>query len=124
FRGEIGERMTYDLSFTRGDSKVDFFINNTINASLGPNTPTSFYPGSYVQTDTNFNADFTYSIPVDTFASDMILAFGFEHRKEEFIITAGQPESYIIGPLSAASLAYPSGQGFSSSSNGFPGFTP
>ena len=124
FRGEIGERMTYDLSFTRGDSKVDFFINNTINASLGPNTPTSFHPGSYEQKDTNFNADFTYSIPVDTFASDMILAFGFEHRKEEFIITAGQPESYIIGPLSAASLAYPSGQGFSSSSNGFPGFTP
>lgn len=125
FRGEIGigSGLTYDLSFTRGDSKVGFFINNTINASLGPNTPTSFRPGAYEQQDTNFNADFGYGIANDMFASDINLAFGFEHRKEEFTITAGDPNSFLIGPLSAPSLAFPGGQGFSSSSNGFPGFT-
>ena len=123
-RGSLGERFSYDLSFTRGDSQVDFFIRNTINASLGPNTPTEFFPGAYEQKDTNFNADFGYAIPNDMFASDINLAVGFEHRQEEFTITAGQLESYVIGPLSAASSAYPTGQGFSSSSNGFPGFTP
>jgi iron complex outermembrane receptor protein len=123
FRGSLGERFTYDFSFTRGDSKVEFFINNTINASLGPNTPTSFTPGAYEQKDTNFNADFTYALPNKIFSSDLNLAFGFEHRKEEFTITAGQPESFQIGPLSAPSVAFPNGQGFSSSSNGFPGFT-
>lgn len=126
FRGElgIGSGLTYDLSATSGRSKVDFFINNTINASLGPNTPTSFTPGSYEQQDTNFNADFGYAIENSMFASPLNLAVGFEHRKEVFTITAGQPESYQIGPLSAPSVAFPSGQGFSSSSNGFPGFTP
>lgn len=124
FRGTLGERFTYDLSFTRGDSKVEFFINNTINASLGPNTPTSFRPGAYEQQDTNFNADFGYAIPNGMFASDINLAFGFEHRKEEFTITAGQLESFQIGPLSAVSPGFPTGQGFSSSSNGFPGFIP
>ena len=125
-RGEIGlgGGLTYDLSFTRGNSSVGFFINNTINASLGPNTPTAFRPGAYEQEDTNFNADFGYAIANDMFASDINLALGFEHRKEEFTITAGDPESFLIGPLSAASAAFPAGQGFSSSSNGFPGFTP
>lgn len=124
FRGTLGERFTYDLSFTRGDSKVEFFINNTINASFGPNTPTEFRPGAYEQQDTNVNADFGYAIPNGMFASDINLAFGFEHRKEEFTITAGQLESYQIGPLSAVSAGFPTGQGFSSSSNGFPGFIP
>ena len=98
-RGTFGERLTYDLSFTRGDSQVDFFIRNTINASLGPNTPTSFIPGAYEQQDTNFNADFSYAVPVETFASDLVVSLGFEHRNEEFTITAGDPASFALGPL-------------------------
>ena len=122
-RGALGA-FTYDLSYTYGQSEVDFFINNTINASLGPDTPTSFDPGGYTQTDHNYNADFSVAIPNGLFASDITLAFGAEHRKEEFTIRQGQLESYVIGPLAAPSAAYPGGQGFSSSSNGFGGFTP
>lgn len=122
-RGLIGA-FTYDLSYTYGESNIDFFINNTVNASLGPNTPTSFNPGGYSQIDNNFNADFSVAIPNGWFASDITLAFGAEHRQEQFEIRAGQLESYQIGPLAAPSSAYPGGQGFSSSSNGFGGFTP
>ena len=122
FRGALGN-LTYDFSYTYGQSDIRFFINNTINASLGPATPTSFRPGGYVQTDNNFNADFTYAIPNDMFASDLILAFGAEHRSENFEIIAGDPASFAIGPLAAPSVAFPGGQGFSSSSNGFGGFT-
>lgn len=122
-RGAMGA-FTYDLSYTYGQSDIDFFINNTINASLGPDTPTSFDPGGYTQTDHNYNADFSIAIPNDWFASDITFAFGAEHRKEEFTIRQGQLESYVIGPLAAPSSAYPGGQGFSSSSNGFGGFTP
>ncbi len=122
FRGAIGN-LTYDLSYTYGQNDINFFINNTINASLGPNTPTSFRPGGYTQKDTNFNADFAWAIPNDMFASDITLAFGFEHREEEFTIRAGDPASFQIGPLSTPGGAYPLGQGFSSSSNGFGGFT-
>ncbi len=44
------------------------------------------------------------------------LAGGFERREERFAIGQGQDESWQIGPYAA--------QGFSSSSNGFPGFSP
>ncbi|NNF15648.1 MAG: TonB-dependent receptor, partial [Gammaproteobacteria bacterium] len=47
---------------------------------------------------------------------DVSLAFGAEYRDEEFTIKAGQVESYIDGGLGA--------QGFSTSTNGFPGFSP
>ena len=125
-RGElpIGNGLSYDVSYTYGRNEINFFINNTVNASLGPTTPRDFNPGGYVQTDNNFNVDFGYGIPNNMFASDIGIAFGFEHRKEAFEIIAGDPFSFQIGPLAAPSAAFPTGQGFSSSSNGFGGFTP
>jgi iron complex outermembrane receptor protein len=123
-RGELPWGLTYDLSYYYGRNDIDFFINNTINASLGPNTPTSFNPGGYSQEDENYNFDFGYAIPIGGFASDLNIAFGGEHRTETFEIRAGDPASYALGPLAAPSIAYPGGQGFSSSSNGFGGFTP
>ncbi|MGI9236351.1 MAG: TonB-dependent receptor plug domain-containing protein [Woeseiaceae bacterium] len=120
---EVGNGLMYDVSYTFGENSAAFFINNTINASLGPNTPRSFRPGEYIQTDNNVNLDFAYGFAVDSFASDLNLAFGYEHRDEEFEIVAGDPASFELGPLSAPSVDYPTGQGFSSSSNGFGGFT-
>ena len=52
--------MTWDLSVNVGSSEVDQFIYNTVNASIGYDTPTSFNPGIYEQTDTNVNFDITY----------------------------------------------------------------
>jgi iron complex outermembrane receptor protein len=124
-RGELGwgSGLSYDVSYTYGRNDIEFFINNTINASLGPNTPTSFRPGGYSQIDENFNVDFSYGLDLG-FASDLNVAFGAEHRSETFEIRAGDLASHQLGPLSAPSVAYPAGQGFSSSSNGFGGFTP
>jgi len=122
-RGELNNGLAYDVSFGYGENEADFFIRNTINASLGPNTPTSFDPGTYTQTDTNFNIDLSYALAVEGFASDLNIAGGFEYREEEFAIDAGDAASFAIGPLAASSSAFPNGQGFSSSSNGFGGFT-
>ncbi len=129
-RGElnIGNGLGYDVSASYGNNKTDFFINNTINASLGPNTDGTiqrdFNPGGYEQTDTNFNVDLTYALPVEGLASDVNLAAGFEYREEKFGITQGEAASFAIGPLAAPTAAFPTGQGFSSSSNGFGGFVP
>ncbi|CAN0285444.1 unnamed protein product, partial [Phaeothamnion confervicola] len=125
-RGELplGDGLNYDVSYRYGDNQADFLINNTINASLGPNTPTSFRPGGYGQIENLFNLDFGYGLPIASFASPLHIAFGFEWREEEFEVRAGDPASYALGPLAAPSSAYPLGQGFSTSSNGFGGFTP
>ena len=83
-RGELdyGTGLAYDVSVQRGSNRSDFFIN-TINASLGPNTPRDFVPGGQEQTETLRNANFVYTMDVG-FASDLNVAFGAEYREEEF----------------------------------------
>ena len=110
-RGELENGLGWSVSAYWGNNEADFVINNTVNASLGPQTPRDFDPGSYEQEDFNVNADFTYALNDQT-----NVAFGLEYRTEEFSIGAGQVESYIDGGLGS--------QGFSTSTNGFPGFSP
>ena len=38
--------LTWDASASYGSHESDFFFNNTVNASLGPDTPRDFDPGS------------------------------------------------------------------------------
>jgi iron complex outermembrane receptor protein len=110
-RGTFAGGVVWDASMGVGSNAVDFFIYNTVNASMGPESPTSFDPGKYTQQETNFNFDLSYA------ASDNVhLATGTEWRNEKFTIGQGDPASYTIGPYAA--------QGFSSASNGFNGFGP
>ena len=110
-RGRTDSGISWDASTSFGKNQVDFFIYNTVNAALGPQTPTNFDPGLYNQEELNFNLDLAYE------ANDRThLAGGFERREERFEVGQGQDESWKIGPYAA--------QGFSSSSNGFPGFSP
>ena len=107
----LGKPLNWDLSAYFGRHYADFFIFNTVNASLGPDTPTFFNPGDYVQTDYNINLDVTYPV------HDMVgVAAGLEYRNEGFEVVEGQRESYQIGPLAA--------QGYTAASNGFSGFSP
>ena len=107
----LGKDLTWDLSGTFGRNHADFFIFNTVNASLGPDTPTHFDPGDYIQTDYYLNFDVTYPL------NDLVfLASGLEYRNEGFEIIEGERESHQIGPLAA--------QGFTAASNGFSGFSP
>ena len=109
-KGTVLADVGWDLSASYGRHASDFFIRNTVNASLGPDTPTEFDPGDYIQADTNINIDLTYPLHDTVF-----LASGLEYRTETFEIVQGQIESWKIGPLAS--------QGFSSGSNGFPGFS-
>ncbi len=109
-RGETDKGLRWDFSGTTARNNVDFFIRNTVNASLGPATPTFFDPGAYTQWEQAINADFGMNPTPET-----NLGFGAEYRKEEFEITVGQEESFLIGDLAP--------QGFSAASNGFPGFS-
>ena len=109
-KGTIADpTITWDLSASNGRHHADFFIFDTVNASLGPASPTSFNPGDYIQLDTNLNLDFSF--PVN---DQLFLAAGAEYRTEEFEIVAGDSASWAIGPLAS--------QRFSSGSNGFNGF--
>ena len=101
--------LTWDASASYGMHESDFFFLNTVNASLGLDTPREFDPGLYRQEEVNLNFDVSYA------ATDLVnVAAGAEWRDERFTIGAGGRPSWEVGPYAA--------QGFVSGSNGFPGF--
>lgn len=110
FRGEFSDGTSYDVSYGAGYNEAAFFISNTINPSLGPNTPTEFKPGTYIQLENNFNVDLSKAV------GDWNLAGGFEWREEQFEAKIGDIASWESGPLTD--------QGFGIGSNGFQGFGP
>ncbi|MGJ8689821.1 MAG: TonB-dependent receptor plug domain-containing protein [Gammaproteobacteria bacterium] len=114
--GEISPRLSWDLSAGFGSNQIDYNMSNSINASLGPNSPTSFDIGTLKQSEANLNLDFSYELNLGASALPSSLAFGLEHRKETYEVKQGDVASYAIGP--GATVGLPSG------SNGFPGFSP
>jgi iron complex outermembrane receptor protein len=137
-RGELGNGLSYDFSGAYGRNAIEFFLNNTWNPALGPDAIVNgelqrdFEIGSYIQTETNFNADFVYPISNDMFASDINLAFGAEYRDEVFEIIVGEENSWAEGRF-----AFQSGRGtnfysdgmtpladLSVGAHGFAGFSP
>ena len=125
-KGTSGD-LSWDASAAWGQSNMDFYMYNTVNASLGPNQPCSnegtspavpdqpctpyFNPGIYDQQEINLNVDLSYAM-----SETMNLAGGAEFRSEGFEIVEGGRDSWTEGPLAT--------QGFTPGSNGFTGFGP
>ncbi len=102
----------WDVSGSVGAHETDLFISDTVNASLGPDTPTGFELGSNRQREVGVNFDVSYA------ATEMVnIAAGVEWRDEQYQTTEGHPTSWTVGP-------YGRGQGFSAGSNGFFGYGP
>ncbi|MDZ3832325.1 MAG: TonB-dependent receptor [Sphingopyxis sp.] len=114
-RGEASDAFSYDFSASVGRNRIDYTMQESLNASMGPDSPTSFYLGRLRQREVNLNADFVYRLPLGL-ADPANIAFGAERRKESYAIYPGDPASYAIGPGAASGLA--------PNSNGFPGFSP
>ncbi|MEX2496846.1 MAG: TonB-dependent receptor [Woeseia sp.] len=136
--GGLFDGLFYDFSASYGRNAVEFFLKNTWSPSLGPDgiingeLQRNFDIGSYIQSETNFNADFVYPISNDMFASDINLAFGAEYRDEVFEIILGEENSWAEGRF-----AFQSGSGtnfysdgvtplpdLSVGAHGFAGFSP
>lgn len=100
YKGAIplgGNDLTFDLSGRYGWNKIVYTMVNSLNPSMGPSSPTSFTPNTYVNREIAGNADFSYSIPNDFFASPLTLSAGLEYRRETYTIRTGDPASYANG---------------------------
>ncbi|WP_312166062.1 TonB-dependent receptor [Phenylobacterium sp.] len=104
-KGERGD-WRWDLSTTVAHDNAQLDGQNTINATLGPASPTYFHLSTHVfdQATTNFDVAREYDVG---FASPLTLALGLEHRFEQFEIYAGDEASYVIGDY-----VIPAGQPF------------
>jgi iron complex outermembrane receptor protein len=107
-----------DLSLTYGGDSFHFFIDNSLNASLGPTSPTSFDAGRLSFDQTSLNLDGVRKIDQNMIKSLSVVG-GAELRREGYSIEAGQRESYELGPVLTSSGA-PKAPG----SQVFPGFRP
>ncbi|MBN7798761.1 TonB-dependent receptor plug domain-containing protein [Parahaliea mediterranea] len=113
-RQEENELFGWDASFRWGRNEIEYSLWNTINASMGAESPTSFKPGALAQREYELSLEVFKSIPVDAFASDLFLFGGFNHRDEQYTISAGDRDSYQAGAL----IDLPVG------ANGFQGYSP
>ncbi|MDP5143440.1 TonB-dependent receptor [Rheinheimera baltica] len=109
------EDIMYDFSGSVGRNESSYMMTNTINASLGLDSPTEFNPGKYIQLEKNFTADFVKFVPAGLY-EDLTVAFGAQWTEETFEVVAGDSASFEVGQFVD--------QGFSIGSNGFPGFKP
>ncbi len=105
-KGNTESGWTWDVSLNHGENTLDFHTRNSINYSLGVNSPTSFYDGTLKYQQDIFNADLTKSLDWGL-AYPVTLSFGGEYRREKWEQTAGELNSYT-----------------GSGAQGFGGFTP
>lgn len=129
-RGEVaGWRI--DLNNTFGNNHFQYENNQTLNASLGKNSPLNFNAGGFELSQNTTNVRFSKGY--EKVLQGLNVAWGVEHRFENYKIFAGEEGSWKdYGPVyfSRDSL-FENGQftGFDTiyrpgGSQGFPGFRP
>lgn len=94
--GELANGMTYDFSGRFGSNEISYTLKNTINPSMGPDSPTSFHPGDLINEELQFSADFTKYF-VAGFYSDLLVAFGLTYMEESYELKGGDLDSYSAG---------------------------
>lgn len=85
-----------DLSSSFAHDRVRLYTANSLNPSMGPESPRDFYLGSQIFTQWTNNLDVTRGFDAG-FLGQTQLSFGLEHRYEKWEITAGEPLSYFAG---------------------------
>ncbi|HET6970956.1 MAG TPA: TonB-dependent receptor [Phenylobacterium sp.] len=121
FKGDLNG-FDWDLSTTLGRNRNAFYTNS-LNASLGPASPTTFYAGTLVFKEWTSNLDVTREFDLGLY-KPLFLAAGAEYRQDTFTIRAGQPESYIIGNYVAPPGQLNAGVITQGGSQGVSGFSP
>jgi iron complex outermembrane recepter protein len=110
FFGAVGYKGTnrwginYDISGTTAQNSLAVSLKESINPSLGPLSPTSFYDGKFVQKENNFNLDLSYPWAVSWLASPISVAGGMEWRNENYQQLLGDAASFAAGPYSSQPL--------------------
>ncbi|MGH7567403.1 MAG: TonB-dependent receptor [Gemmatimonadales bacterium] len=117
-----------DFSLTHGRNLLQYNIENTVNASLGAASPTTFDAGRLIFAQSTGNLDLVRPIARRGALKSLSLVLGGEFRVENYRIEAGDAASYQLGNGGTRpGIDYdtlPGGAPKQAGSQGFPGFQP
>ncbi len=126
--GTVGVRgnamgWAWDVSGSYGRNTFDYNLRNTNNATMGMQSPTTFFAGSLKADQRLLNLDFVRQFDISTLSGPLNVGLGGEFRRDGFAMGAGDEASYkdggvkvLDGPNTGAQPA-PGAQGF-------PGYRP
>jgi len=134
FRKDLAADWSFDISVNHGKSELGFREANTINVSywyepkpgggIYAESPLSADTGTLKFNQTTFNADLKG--PMKLGGSEIYLATGFEWRRDNYEIEAGDPVSYQYGRSNNPAIIIRDQVGgvAAAGTQGFPGYTP
>lgn len=83
-----------DYSFSYGKNQFLYNLSESHNATLGVSSPTDFFSGGHSFSQTTGNVDFSQYFDGMGNINGLNMAFGAEYRLENYMIMAGEEESY------------------------------
>ncbi|HJU69484.1 MAG TPA: TonB-dependent receptor [Gemmatimonadaceae bacterium] len=86
---------SWDLGGVYGQNGFEFGVHNSINTSMGVNSPRDFYAGALRFNQMTFNGDITRQF--GTMIGPVNLAVGAEFRRDNFKLERGDENSYRVG---------------------------
>ena len=127
YRHDLADGWNVDASINHGRSQLKFHERNSINVSYWYETgdsPREADTGTLKFQQTTFNLDFKG--PVNLFGGELLVATGFEWRRDNYEIEAGDPVSYQYGTTNNPAIIIRDQDGGIAASGiqGFPGYTP
>ncbi|HEY0488598.1 MAG TPA: TonB-dependent receptor [Telluria sp.] len=134
YRRDLVNEWKFDMSLAYGQSELAFHERNSVNVSywyepkpgggIYAESPTEADTGKLKFNQTTFNADIKGPL---TFGDRKVfLATGFEYRRDNYEIVAGDPVSYQYGRTNNPNIfiAGRTGGAAPAGIQGFPGYTP
>jgi iron complex outermembrane receptor protein len=88
----------WDLSAREGYNTFGYGLENSLNASLGPQSPTSFHVADFTYEERAVNLDTSRELPLAAFISPLTVSLGAEYLHESYHTSPGDPASYEAGP--------------------------
>jgi iron complex outermembrane receptor protein len=123
-RGKTDGGWHWDVSADYGENNLVFDIANSVNTneyhSLGY-SPTYFHAGTFRNKQGSLNVDLSKEFSWGFLPNPVTVAFGGEYRHENYVIDAGDPDSYYFNPntlIPGTNTPYAGG------SQVYPGLTP
>lgn len=120
FTDTSAQSWSFDISNTFGQNRFAYRVGNSVNVSMGEDSPSEFDAGALVFMQDTLNLDWSYD---NHRQNPGKLSFGLEYRYARYQIESGEPASYIHGGVPV--LDGPNaGDQTQAGAQVFPGFTP